>query len=191
MALIKCPECGREVSDSAIVCPGCGYPIQQRKENNLDNICPECGNLLGNDKSKCSKCGFELKPQKKKKQINTIVLAIFASILLVLCLFFTVLAYRQTHNSKYRFYKNHYEECMDGYRESEYNKSTSLFFGSTYDYISDKYLEMAREDQLKITFYVIKSVVFYFISVISLIGGILLFVAIINRSKKNRHTFTT
>ena len=27
MALVKCPECGREVSSSAKACPGCGYPI--------------------------------------------------------------------------------------------------------------------------------------------------------------------
>ena len=24
MALIKCPECGREISDRALSCPGCG-----------------------------------------------------------------------------------------------------------------------------------------------------------------------
>lgn len=28
MALMKCPECGREVSTSALSCPGCGYPLQ-------------------------------------------------------------------------------------------------------------------------------------------------------------------
>ena len=27
MALITCPECGKQVSDSAKTCPGCGYPI--------------------------------------------------------------------------------------------------------------------------------------------------------------------
>ena len=27
MALMKCPECAREVSDKASVCPQCGYPI--------------------------------------------------------------------------------------------------------------------------------------------------------------------
>ncbi len=27
MALIKCPECGRDVSDRAQACPQCGYPI--------------------------------------------------------------------------------------------------------------------------------------------------------------------
>jgi hypothetical protein len=26
--LIKCPECGREVSDSAPACLGCGHPLQ-------------------------------------------------------------------------------------------------------------------------------------------------------------------
>jgi ribosomal protein L7/L12 len=28
MALIKCPECGHDVSDKAASCPKCGYPIQ-------------------------------------------------------------------------------------------------------------------------------------------------------------------
>lgn len=28
MALIKCPECGREISDKAASCPGCGYPVE-------------------------------------------------------------------------------------------------------------------------------------------------------------------
>lgn len=27
MALIKCPECGKEVSDKANSCPHCGYPL--------------------------------------------------------------------------------------------------------------------------------------------------------------------
>jgi Uncharacterised protein family UPF0547 len=38
MALIKCPECQLQVSDKAIICPHCGYPLdtkvikqQQRK----------------------------------------------------------------------------------------------------------------------------------------------------------------
>ena len=28
MALINCPECKREVSDKALTCPCCGYPIR-------------------------------------------------------------------------------------------------------------------------------------------------------------------
>ena len=32
MALIKCPECGKEISDAAIVCPQCGFPIAQASD---------------------------------------------------------------------------------------------------------------------------------------------------------------
>lgn len=32
MALIKCPECGREVSDKAPACPHCGYPFSSTVE---------------------------------------------------------------------------------------------------------------------------------------------------------------
>ena len=37
MALINCPECGKDVSDTAKTCPNCGYSVQkwvkqQRKE---------------------------------------------------------------------------------------------------------------------------------------------------------------
>ena len=33
MALIKCPECGKEISDKANVCIHCGYPLNERKED--------------------------------------------------------------------------------------------------------------------------------------------------------------
>ena len=29
MALIKCPECGKEVSDRSEICVGCGFPIKE------------------------------------------------------------------------------------------------------------------------------------------------------------------
>lgn len=32
MALIKCPECGKEVSDKASACINCGYPIQDTNQ---------------------------------------------------------------------------------------------------------------------------------------------------------------
>ncbi len=37
MALIKCPECGNQVSDKAPSCPTCGNPI------NTAMTCPKCG----------------------------------------------------------------------------------------------------------------------------------------------------
>ena len=32
MALIKCPECGKMISDQASNCPECGYPVSKNKE---------------------------------------------------------------------------------------------------------------------------------------------------------------
>lgn len=43
MALINCPECGKEISDKAASCPHCGNPINQptpKKEEYL--CCPKC-----------------------------------------------------------------------------------------------------------------------------------------------------
>ena len=33
MALIKCPECGRRISENAESCPNCGRPIKKRKRD--------------------------------------------------------------------------------------------------------------------------------------------------------------
>ena len=38
MALIKCPECGNEVSSSAVACPKCGYPVA-----NSSSVCNDPG----------------------------------------------------------------------------------------------------------------------------------------------------
>ena len=42
MALIKCPECGREVYDKAATCPNCGVTIA--KSSNQNAMVPQSGN---------------------------------------------------------------------------------------------------------------------------------------------------
>lgn len=39
MALIRCPECGRDVSDFAKLCINCGFPISNQKETVENNKC--------------------------------------------------------------------------------------------------------------------------------------------------------
>ncbi len=36
MALIKCPECGKEISDKAMKCPGCGHQIVKTMNNDIE-----------------------------------------------------------------------------------------------------------------------------------------------------------
>lgn len=38
--LIKCSECGKEISDKAISCPNCGNPISQSQQQNVAETKP-------------------------------------------------------------------------------------------------------------------------------------------------------
>ena len=40
MALIKCPECGKEISDKAPHCIHCGYPMELIKEQEVVETTP-------------------------------------------------------------------------------------------------------------------------------------------------------
>ena len=62
MALIKCDECGKEISSSAKVCPHCGIKIKLQ-------TCPECGKKLKGDETNCPDCGY---PINKKNASNII-----------------------------------------------------------------------------------------------------------------------
>ena len=33
--MIKCPECGKEISDNALACPNCGYQLHKKKKGYL------------------------------------------------------------------------------------------------------------------------------------------------------------
>ena len=53
MALIKCPNCQKEISDKAAACPACGFVIPKPPSN----FCEECGNQLALGVSVCPNCG--------------------------------------------------------------------------------------------------------------------------------------
>lgn len=51
MAIIKCPECGRQISDKAPACPNCGVPIAGKIVK-----CPQCGEIYFKDQEMCPNC---------------------------------------------------------------------------------------------------------------------------------------
>ncbi len=63
MALIKCPECDKEISSSAKVCPNCGY-------KNEFKTCPECGVVVKATDNMCPECGYPLQKKKAQNIIN-------------------------------------------------------------------------------------------------------------------------
>lgn len=63
MALINCPECGKQISDKAEKCPKCGKKLNENKK-----ICSECGTELNEDEKVCHNCGY---PVESKNDIPT------------------------------------------------------------------------------------------------------------------------
>ena len=63
MAIIKCPECGHQVSDQAKTCPSCGIEIAGKVTK-----CPECGDVVFNDSDECPNCHHPLNIPEVKPQ---------------------------------------------------------------------------------------------------------------------------
>ncbi len=67
MALIKCPECGREISDKAVSCPGCGCPVEASdNRTDLEKLVDEIyynnkGNRTYSAKELMRRTGMEFK----------------------------------------------------------------------------------------------------------------------------------
>lgn len=69
MALIKCNECGKEISDKAKMCPHCGC-------ENDTIFCPECDKKLSSKANSCPNCGCPIKNNRStsNEEINTFCL---------------------------------------------------------------------------------------------------------------------
>lgn len=71
MALIDCPECGREISDKSKQCIHCGYPLSDYQEENLryeDDLkkCPHCGFANKKSVEYCDCCGIRITEYQKR-----------------------------------------------------------------------------------------------------------------------------
>lgn len=72
MAIIICPECGKEISDKASTCPNCGYPITANQEQ------------VKNEKPKSN---IEEKPKKDKKPMGCLPRAVLIIITAIVLMF--------------------------------------------------------------------------------------------------------
>ena len=53
MAIISCPNCGKQISDKALKCLHCGYKLVAEEKK----VCAECGTELLEDAVECPVCG--------------------------------------------------------------------------------------------------------------------------------------
>lgn len=85
MALIKCKECNKDISDKATICVHCGCPIEK------ELICIECGNKIDKSDNICKNCGCPINDEKNNQTTNKKESKIFARIWLILCIILCLL----------------------------------------------------------------------------------------------------
>lgn len=100
MALIKCPECSKDVSTAADTCPHCGYPIRRSQENVIkeekNEVFPEPKDISWIEKWK--------KKAKKEKLIWLIPLIVS----LIPLIIFIILACTDVKTTEYGYTYHNY-----------------------------------------------------------------------------------
>ena len=148
-----CPECKNELESGVSVCPTCGFDVNANKWE-----CEECHTFVDNNVDVCPTCGGpkkitvqdELKADTVQPDINKRKIVGIAMILAacIVC----AIGFTRITSSKYKFYKQHYAECEEGYIESKALADSYYpgFFRSSYEEIASAYKEMMDEDMKKI-----------------------------------------
>ena len=133
--LIKCPECQLQVSDKAITCPHCGYPIKQsdekpRRENSKKRKYKRLPNGFGQI--------TELKNQKLRKRFRAMVTVGFNEHGRPICKLLKPVSYFKTYNEAYT--------ALVNYNQNPYEITEDITFKRLFDLWEEKHnKEVKRE----------------------------------------------
>lgn len=132
MAMINCPECGKEISDKAKKCVYCGKVFSEEENIQQEIRCSECGEILSKNDKICPKCGCPVDEEtseidlKKPQQVevtnikvtaNTkkMIIGIVAAI--AIC-FLGLVGYKAYSNNKAeKNYQQTYNEYISNLRQ--------------------------------------------------------------------------
>ena len=104
MAMIKCENCGKEISDKSVKCVHCGLKVHEKIK------CNECGKLIDKDSKSCPNCGCPIK--KKTKKIYIIIISIIL-LILIIGLFIGI----NFVNKEKKIFNNNLKEVVDKINE--------------------------------------------------------------------------
>lgn len=130
MAMIKCPECGQEISDKAKKCVHCGKVLIEDKP--ATKVCSDCGKENPIDATECVHCGCPFEEEttveipvqtaiaeKPKKNMKKIIIPIVAAVLIIVV---GLIVY----NVKVVKPKNTYNEAMALLEKGKYEEADKL-----------------------------------------------------------------
>lgn len=145
MALIKCPECNKEVSDKAKVCIQCGYPLDKQSYINFDM---DIGLL---DKENVNQTENELDMENSNistKKGNDFKSLIVASLIIVIVM--SLLLFNNLYVSKNRTYNN----AMKLYNTQSFTDALPLFeslenFKDSNEYVT-KIIAINKENEYNV-----------------------------------------
>ena len=169
MALIKCPECGKEISDKSSICIHCGYPISEMKQNSetlQEELLPENELLL--EKQLKRDQDSSIKEEKKNFKIKPIYIlgTVVAVIIIVvgICQHKTIQKRNnelQAYNNAIYAYENeNFQDAYEYFSNNEYKDSKDYLEKTIEKYIeslindnlleeADKYLALVNDEVVK------------------------------------------
>ena len=92
MALIKCPECGKEISNSAKSCPHCGYPLD--KEQPVKQEVVDETKQFSNEPEEIKRYRREIDICRRRRVVMVTIGSVLAGLSLVLIILLAVFYYR-------------------------------------------------------------------------------------------------
>ena len=118
--MIKCPNCGKEISDKAKKCVHCGFVFEE--EINKEVKCAECGSILTDDMDTCPNCGCPIEVLKKdepqkvevtnvKLSVNKKKTKVIVSVIIIIILGVLGIKFMSASNSK-KTYADNYKEIV-------------------------------------------------------------------------------
>ena len=148
MSLIKCPECGTEIESGISSCPECGCPISNKDSDTTEDA-------------------------HNNKSLYRKIIALIICIVGIFCLYYS---YATINDSTYKLYKDHYEDCMEGYDSTSAmaNSYSYGYFKSSYKDIANRYMDMADDDMEVIWEYRKKAIAYGASGALLVIGAIFL-----------------
>ena len=124
MALIKCSECGHEISDRALSCPNCGCPIDKEDEIQDNNL-------------------VEVKILKEKLCVRNILIIFIISFILFILLVSSI-KFGSSYDGSYSIMKLYYNNIVSGIIKKLVFYGLFIFGGFILSMISKKMAKIAK-----------------------------------------------